>query len=175
MYDMQLVIPFINAQAKMKIEEHRLFRRYLLKIPFPVIDDMLHRIASKIQAETDCQTCANCCKILEPELTSDESERLAILSTNPTCFAQECTKLEPGTQILFMKAKPCIFLQNSSCSVYSQRPDSCANYPHLSEPRSKFRMARIIDQYGVCPIVFQSIEALKEHTGFAVGTMLPVS
>jgi Fe-S-cluster containining protein len=65
--------------------------------------------------------------------------------------------LENGT--LFLKATPCRYLCGSSCSIYAQRPESCADFPHLY--RAHFMFRRLTwEHYTLCPIVFNVIEQL---------------
>ncbi|MCZ2442787.1 MAG: YkgJ family cysteine cluster protein [Flavobacteriales bacterium] len=164
---MQKYLQHIKAESKVKEAENAAFRKHLLKIPFPEVDRMLHDIAKEVEARIDCRECANCCKVLEPDVSSDEIQRLKNLSSQPD-FEMKQIMTEPDTSVLYMKAKPCVFLKNNLCTLYAHRPASCADYPHLQQIRSKFRMKHIIEQYGVCPIVYKSIEKLKEKTGFVM-------
>jgi hypothetical protein len=156
-------IATIERLAKERESENRNLRKKLLTIPLKQVDELFIPLAKEAEQAIDCTTCGNCCKKLEPEISEEEVERLAALaSSGPAHFKQTQLGLEPDTGIQFMKARPCCFLSGTKCSIYTNRPASCKDYPHLHHPKIKFRMKKILDQYGVCPIVFNSIEALKE-------------
>lgn len=69
--------------------------------------------------------------------------------------------------ITYVKTKPCAFLAGKLCGHYAARPSSCADYPHLQQPYIRLRMKSILENYAICPIVFNVIEALKTQTGFS--------
>ena len=155
--DLQL----IQAEAKEKSTENEKFRKSLLHIPVQLIDEVFHPIAAKFTIQMDCKSCGNCCKELEPEISKDEIKNLESLALQKGKDWNEEVVNDEANDLCFMKAKPCIFLEEKICSIYAQRPSSCADYPHLHHPRVKYMMNRILDQYGVCPIVYNSVEALK--------------
>jgi len=156
-------IATIERLAKEREAENQAFRKKLLAIPLKQVDELFIPLAIEAEQAIDCTTCGNCCKKLEPEISEEETERLAVLApSGPAHFKQTQLGLEPDTGIGFMKARPCCFLSGTLCSIYSDRPASCKDYPHLHHPRAKYRMKKILDQYGVCPIVFNSVEALKK-------------
>ena len=157
-------IKYIKKIAKEKETENQLFRKKLMRIPYPIVDKIFHKIVKEVEEQIDCTQCGNCCKELEPEVSEEEIHQLARLKEiSVEAFKKIHIGIEPDTGIQFMKAKPCEFLKDKMCSIYPNRPSSCRDYPHLSHERSKFRIKRIMEQYIVCPIVFNSIEALKKQ------------
>ena len=58
---------------------------------------------------------------------------------------------------------PCPFLENNICSQYKYRPKDCRSYPHLHKEDFVFRLIGVIDNYSICPIVFNVYELLKER------------
>jgi hypothetical protein len=56
---------------------------------------------------------------------------------------------------------PCPFLANNKCSNYDCRPKDCRSYPHLHKKDFVFRLWGVIENYEVCPIVFNVYEQLK--------------
>ncbi len=156
-------IATIERLAKEREVENQAFRKKLLAIPVKQVDELFISLAKEAEQAIDCRTCGNCCKKLEPEVSEEETEKLANMANmEPEVFKRTQLGLEPDTGVQFMKAKPCCFLSGTECTIYTNRPASCRDYPHLHHPRAKYRMKKILDQYGVCPIVFNSIEALKE-------------
>jgi Fe-S-cluster containining protein len=58
---------------------------------------------------------------------------------------------------------PCPFLENNICSQYKYRPKDCRSYPHLHKKDFAFRLIGVINNYSICPIVFNVYELLKER------------
>jgi hypothetical protein len=105
--------------------------------------------------------------VLEPPVDQNEVQRLADLKKISTDqFEKDFVGKEVGTGIHFLKCQPCIFLQINACSIYENRPASCADYPHLHQPNIKYRWKSLMDNYAMCPIVYNVVEALKEKTDF---------
>ena len=146
----------ISIIEKKADENHRIYqelKRKILSIPEGEFDSIVHPLAEKISEKINCTQCGNCCKQLNPPVREDEIERLS--------EKKKCSKHEFSSQFLhrnenqsyyFFKKKPCIFLDETRCSVYENRPDSCADYPHLISSGQKFRFGRTIEQAGICPI-----------------------
>lgn len=156
-------ITTIKQLAKEREAENQAFQKKLMAIPLKKVDEMFFPLAKEAEQAIDCTTCGNCCKELEPEVSQSEILRLANLAQlTPEDFKRIHLGMEPGTGIQFMKAQPCCFLSGTRCSIYIDRPASCQDYPHLHHPRVKYRIKKILDQYGICPIVFNSVEALKK-------------
>lgn len=153
--------------AKAKHAENLLFREHLRAFPNAKVDECTHQLYKKIAASIDCTQCGNCCRKLEPEISADEAQRLATLhTTSLEDFLQTHTQSDNSKDLLFLTAKPCLFLNGNICSIYTQRPSACADYPHLHHPNTKYRMKRILAQYAICPIVYEVVEGLKSAFSF---------
>jgi Fe-S-cluster containining protein len=66
---------------------------------------------------------------------------------------------------MILKGKPCKFLRNKKCTIYSSRPFDCRSYPHLHKKDFTFRLFAVLNNYSVCPIVFNVYEELKVRMG----------
>ena len=53
------------------------------------------------------------------------------------------------------------FLNDNKCTQYDSRPVNCALYPHLHKKDFVFRLIGVVNNYSICPIVFNVYEALK--------------
>lgn len=101
---------------------------------------------------------------MEPGLESHEIEELANFAKEEIeAFKQQFIAYDGNA--LYLKTKPCMFLDGCACQVYEHRPMACAGYPHLDQHDLKFRTT-FWANYSICPIVFNVIEHLKEETGF---------
>lgn len=147
--------------------ENIFFKKHLRAFASNVVDEKIHALNSRISNAIDCTQCANCCKQFEPGLEADEIERLAALKELPTeTFRQQYIAFDGDA--LFLKTKPCMFLDDCRCSIYEHRPAACAGFPHLDGTGLKYKRS-LWNNYGVCPIVFNVIEALKTELGFRYG------
>ncbi|MES2561076.1 MAG: YkgJ family cysteine cluster protein [Bacteroidota bacterium] len=141
------------------------FKKFLRGVSSKEVDDRIHRLSETISTQVDCLQCANCCKKLEPGLEASEIETLAAIKQQEIDeFKQQYVAYDG--EALYLKTKPCMFLDDCACTIYEQRPAACAGYPHLNQPDMKFRRT-LWENYSICPIVFNVIEGLKEELGFS--------
>ncbi|MFI5135394.1 MAG: YkgJ family cysteine cluster protein [Chitinophagales bacterium] len=159
------VLPQLAAEKK---EENDFFKNFLKKFPSAALDRIFQPIANSVTEKIDCTQCGNCCRYLEPGITEEEAGTLASLkSMSREIFIRDFTQREVGTETLFMNHQPCIFFDGKLCMIYDQRPASCQDFPHLAKENFKFRFTSIMANYAICPIVFNSVEKLKEQLKFS--------
>ncbi len=162
--DFFIDIAQIKQKSKSKAIENQELKKYLSVFSSTEIDQKVFAIAAEVSASIDCLACANCCKNLEPELKKEEISHLANLKGMEAAdFAQEYIHSDLVEDIDFLKQKPCVFLADKACTIYAERPFSCADYPHLYKPYFKYRLKSILRNYELCPIVFHTVEELKVH------------
>lgn len=166
---MEINLQTIQAAFIARKEENKDFKDFLKAIPTKSVDILVQGLNEEVTSKIDCTTCANCCKILEPPVNEGEIKRLAQTKNLTTVtFEKEYVGKEDGTNIQFLKCKPCIFLQDKHCGIYEIRPASCADYPHLANANFKYRWKSVMANYGICPIVFNVVEQLKSKVGFSL-------
>ncbi|MDW8394467.1 MAG: YkgJ family cysteine cluster protein [Chitinophagales bacterium] len=154
--------------ARTRREENLRFLRMIQSVPSERFDRVALPIAQEQTERIDCTLCANCCRSVQPGVLPEELPVLARCAhMEVTSFSRQWVKKEAGTGIAYLHRLPCLFLQENRCSIYNDRPLSCRDYPHLQHPGLKFRLRSLISQYSVCPIVFNTLEALKEAFGFS--------
>lgn len=160
--DFFIDISKIKEISKNKMLENQNFKKVLSEFSSSEIDQKVFSIAAEVSENIDCLACANCCNKLEPELKKEEIAHLANLKGMETNdFAQAYVYSDEVEDIDFLKQKPCIFLAGNACTIYEDRPFSCADYPHLYKPYFKYRLKSILRNYELCPIVFHTVEELK--------------
>ncbi|MDR4988933.1 MAG: YkgJ family cysteine cluster protein [Bacteroidales bacterium] len=142
------------------IEDENIDFRIFLKGQDPdKVDRIVHRINKEVTAQIDCQQCGNCCKSLKPCVSESEINRLAQIKNMVVGeFMSQFVETDNFDGVKFLKDAPCIFLNDKSCSVYSDRPKDCRSYPHTHKPGFTSRTIRVIHNYGVCPIVYNVFE-----------------
>lgn len=160
-------LPRIARYARKNENDDLRFRTYL-KVHLPLSDRELDRVVQEITEEVwsqiDCTTCANCCKTLQIVVDNTDIARLAKKQGISTkAFRERYVGLdEEGDQ--YFTATPCPFLgEDSRCTVYEDRPKACRDFPYLHEANFRSRTYSMIDNAGVCPIVFNVWDRLKQR------------
>lgn len=149
----------VAQQAAIREPEAKWLKDRIRDIPAREVDNKVATIAARVMAAIDCTTCANCCKTLEPEISEEELQRLRSRSEDREQFMAKFVGFDAVRGVHFLKPV-CTFLTDHTCSVYGDRPSSCREYPRLV-PDLKFRWKKTMEDYAVCPIVFNTIEQLK--------------
>jgi hypothetical protein len=127
------------------------------------VDEVFHAVHDDVFTETDCLTCANCCKTTSPIFYPTDIERIArALQVKPGDFTERYLRLdEDGDQVL--KSAPCPFLEfDNTCRVYEHRPKACREYPHTNRKKMVQLMELTWRNTLVCPAVLNMVERLKK-------------
>jgi Fe-S-cluster containining protein len=157
----------IKLIGKEKEEENWKFRSYLkgLDIEEDELDKIVHEINNVVTAQIDCTKCANCCKVFDPILDAEDVVKLSTslrmnIDEFKTAYLLESKEEENCYN--FNKV-PCPFLKNNKCTVYENRPKVCESYPHLHKEEFWTRLMGVVQNYSICPIVFNVYEELKKE------------
>jgi Fe-S-cluster containining protein len=151
---------------KKEKENHR-FRIFLKGLQSKRVDAVVHRINSEVVQEIDCTECGNCCTVLRPVVTDEEIARLsAVLNVTKDSFIEKYTDEDPFDNKKSLKETPCVFLDNKKCSIYHDRPHDCRSFPHIDKDDFAFRTLEMLENSGICPIVFNVLERLKKELRF---------
>jgi Fe-S-cluster containining protein len=153
-----------------KAKENLAFRRYLSA--HHIGETVFQILASDIQQQIDCTSCANCCRYSVVPVSKPEVERIAAhLGVTEETAVRLYTVPDPdapGSRILLNSSKGCAFLDGNLCTIYEARPKACRDFPHVAvgvhslgaRPSSQGRWAPL------CPIIYNALEALKRVTGY---------
>lgn len=155
----------IRRLAEEREDENWRFRTFLKGQDGEEMDGIVHAILAEVAPHIDCTACANCCCVMQPVLEDADITRLADgLSLREDAFQEAYTEEQEefGETYLVLKGKPCVFLKDKKCTVYAHRPEACRSYPHLHKDEFISRLMGVVSRYGVCPIVFNVYERLKE-------------
>lgn len=166
---LELNIEKISLLGIQKRDENFRFRSFLKTQSSSKIDKIVHRLNDEISAEIDCQTCGNCCKELKPGVNKVEIKRLAAIdNVSPDEFVSNYVDEDDFADEPFLKDSPCKYLKEKSCSIYESRPKDCKSFPHTHKKDFSERTIFMIENYGICPIVFNIFERLKHEMHFRV-------
>jgi Fe-S-cluster containining protein len=155
-------LTFIAAQTTQKNQVFKELNPIIKKIPLTRFDALVQPIVARVTAGIDCTQCGNCCKQQEPGVTVSEIEKLATLNHQSTTEFMAAHVAWDREGVSFLCTQPCIFLNQTVCSVYSSRPQACADFPGLHRPRLKWRMRQVEENYTLCPIVYNVVEQLRQ-------------
>jgi len=127
------------------------------------LDDVFQETHEEVFEETDCLTCANCCKTTSPIFTDKDVVRLAKhFRMRPADFIVKYLRVDEDNDYVLISA-PCPFLGSDNyCSVYEERPNACREYPHTDRKN----MYQVLDltyrNTLVCPAVLKIVEEVKK-------------
>lgn len=154
-----------NQLAKDKLPENKKLLNGLKNRPPKNLDVQIHQFHDEVFENTDCLTCANCCKTTSPIVKESDVDRLSkALKIRPVEVINRYLQAEKdGTYI--MKSAPCPFLDHENyCSVYDHRPTACREYPHTNRKNMYQIMDLTLQNTLVCPAVLEIVERLKAST-----------
>ncbi|GIV36744.1 MAG: Fe-S oxidoreductase [Cyclobacteriaceae bacterium] len=152
------------VRSKSQAAENKKFLKSLSRKDVRVVDEAFHREHEDVFAQTNCLTCANCCKTTSPIFYPNDVERAArVLGLKPGEFAERFLRIDEDHDYV-LKSLPCPFLlPDNRCHIYEYRPKACREYPHTHRKK----MTQILDltyrNTLVCPAVLQMVERLKRH------------
>ena len=153
-----------------KAEENLAFRRYLCA--HHSSDKQFQILAGRIQQQTDCTACANCCRHSIVGIHSAETEAIAdYLGTTPDEVTRMYTVTDPDNSSarILKNDGGCVFLDGNLCLIYEARPTTCRTFPHVAvgEHSLGSRPASLARWASLCPIIYNALEEYKHVTGFA--------
>jgi Fe-S-cluster containining protein len=156
----------IEALAKERHDENWRFRSYIkgwLDWPDARLDAFVREVYEGVTRDIDCLSCAHCCRVMRIEMDPEDIERLAgRLGMSAAEFEERYTEPDDdGARRI--AAVPCPFLEGNACSVYEDRPHDCMEFPHLDKENFRFRCVGAIENTAYCPLVFNTLERLKER------------
>jgi len=160
---METDIKKIENIAKLKEKENWAFRSFLKGYDLTVeeLDSIVNELNTAVSAEIDCTRCANCCKKVSPVFHEKDIQNLyKHIGISERDFQKQFLKKDLDGDLV-LKACFCPFLKDNLCTHYAHRPQNCESYPHLHKKDFVFRLIGVLENYEICPIVFNVYELLK--------------
>jgi Fe-S-cluster containining protein len=160
---MKIDLTRFNVASKNKSAENKKFLLGLKKQDGRRVDDAFHETHEAVFAETDCLTCANCCKTTSPIFYQTDIERASrFLRMKPGDFIEKYLRVDEDKDFV-LKTSPCAFLDAENyCSIYESRPKACREYPHTDRKKMVQIMDLTYKNTLVCPAVLEMVERLKK-------------
>lgn len=153
---------------KMIRQNRRRFRLFLSKIEKrpPANLNKLTVAADKLAwTETDCLSCANCCKTMSPTYTPADIKRIsAHLGMTPAAFKEKWLYKDKREGDWMNVKQPCQFLNlaDNKCSIYEVRPADCAGFPHHDKRKMTDYMHVYKQNVEYCPATYKWVEKIME-------------
>jgi Fe-S-cluster containining protein len=164
--ELETDLELLGDRAVSRRDENLRFRAFLKKMNGPSVDSHVHRLNQEISSEIDCTSCGNCCRAFLVSVDYADRDRLCShLQMDRTELDQKYLEKSQMGHFVFSHI-PCSFLSGNTCSVYEARPEDCRSYPNLHKDDINSHLLSIMGSYGICPIVYNVMETLKEETGF---------
>ena len=155
----------IEELGKLLEDQNLEFRAFLKGQNPDKIDKIVQRLNFEISNQIDCTTCGNCCMKLKPFITEQDIKTLSQrLSFSPQQVNDDYIEIDEGNQ--YFKNLPCSFLKEKKCTVYNDRPEDCRSFPHMHKRNFISRLWGVIENYSICPIVFNVFERLKTELNY---------
>jgi len=156
----------IKKFSQEREDENWYFRTFLKGYDIKNLDSVVHKLFKQVSGAIDCTACGNCCKEIQPSLKKKDINKLSKnLNIPPDQFVTQYVDKDEGGDSIF-KQISCPFLSNNRCTQYKVRPKDCVSYPHLHKKHFVSRLIGVIENYSICPIVFNVYEALKDKLMF---------
>ena len=150
----------------------RVFLSRLEKNPQKELKTMAIAADKLAWAETDCLSCANCCKTMTPTFKPEDIRRISHhLDISPNAFKKKYLYKDKEGDWMNTK-QPCQFLNliDNKCSIYEVRPADCSGFPH----HDKRKMTDYVHVYKqnveFCPATYKWVEKMMELTKTGLGS-----
>lgn len=155
-----------NFRIKSKSEylSHKRVKGKLAKLKSKVLDAKFNEAHVEKFKETDCLSCANCCKTTSPIFLQSDIDRLArhFRMKSSEFIDQYLIRDEDGDNVL--KSSPCPFLdENNACFVYEERPKACREYPHTNRKNMHGILNLTLNNTQVCPVVHKIFQDFNKE------------
>lgn len=140
-------LKYIEQIAKEKQSENISFQTHLKVQDSKKIDKIVHRLYKEVESQIDCRDCGNCCQNLRPIASHKELSQ----------FVAE----ENIESLMYAESIQCMHHKDKVCTDYLNRPEECRLFPYLGEDDFITKTYSAIQNYRICPHVYNVYEGLK--------------
>lgn len=161
------MLPINLRSFRVKVKNNKsVLKKFLSKIgkkPPRGLDNLAVETDREVWAETDCLTCANCCKTMSPTFTNVDIKRISRHLNQTEKEFKKKWLYKDRNKDLINKLQPCQFLnlEDNKCSIYSVRPKDCSGFPHHTKRRMIDYMHVFKQNIEYCPATYRLVEKMK--------------
>ncbi len=150
--------------AKDKHTENKKFFSKLKKKPPKKLDYLMQELHEAEFEQTDCLTCANCCKTTGPLFTDKDVSRIAKhFRMKDHQFIKQYLRIDEDNDYV-LKSVPCTFLSaDNYCLIYDVRPKACKEFPHTDRKKFQQISSLTLKNVAICPAAFNIVEKMKQR------------
>lgn len=160
---METNLQAIAQYGRLRKAENEVFQERLKAQDPAWLDSLVHQLQAAVSAQIDCKACGNCCRDLSPPVSEKDVDTLADgLGITARQVKEKYTVYEEELDAVYFNDVPCPFLCENVCGVYAHRPEVCRDFPFLHKPDFMGRLYGVLQNYSICPIVFNVFERLKQ-------------
>jgi Predicted Fe-S-cluster oxidoreductase len=158
----------LRSFRKKYLHNKRSFRNFLTRLennPPKQLDEIVEKVDKEVWAETDCLSCANCCRKMSPTYTFQDIKRIAAhFNMKIKDFKAKWLYLDKKDNDWMNVSKPCQFLDldTNMCTIYEIRPADCSGFPHITKKKMPEYMHVHKQNIEYCPATYKMVEKLKE-------------
>ena len=154
----------LPQRAKDTARETKSFFQRLKKRPPKQLDAVVGEIHDEVFAQTNCLSCANCCKTTGPLFEKKDIARIAkFLRLKPAEFEAQYLRIDEDNDWVLQQV-PCAFLlADNSCMIYEVRPKACREFPHTDRPKIYQIAQHTQKNVAICPAAFEIVEKMKQR------------
>ncbi len=144
-------------------KESQLFLERMARTKPKNLDNLVQTLHIEAFEKIDCLECVRCCSSLGPQLFESDIDRMAgALKQKSSVFKDNYVRIDDEGDSIF-KQSPCPFLcDDKLCSIYTNRPKACREYPHTDQKRFYQVARKTFHNASVCPAVYSILESLKK-------------
>ncbi len=163
---MQLVnLRSFKQKVRHNRRRFRLFLSKLESIPQKNLKAISIEADKKAWEETDCLSCANCCKTMSPTYTAKDIKRIsAHLGMTAKAFKEKWLYKDKSDGDWLNVKQPCQFLDltDNKCSIYDVRPADCSGFPHHDKKKMTDYLHVYKQNVEYCPATYKWVEKMME-------------
>jgi hypothetical protein len=150
-------------KAIIEKNSNRSFLTFLRSKEKSVVIYELKNHHQNVFSQTNCLSCANCCKTTPALLTKEDINRISrFLRIGASQFQKQYVIQDINNEYVFHSV-PCVFLQNdNTCKVYEVRPQACRRFPHTDEDDYIYHTKMNLENTIICPAAYKILEELKK-------------
>lgn len=162
MAEMDKIIKELPERALEKRAENKKYFKKLKSKQRKRLDLLMQEIHEDEFENTDCLTCANCCKTTSPIFTEKDISRISkFLRMKERDFVSQYLQRDED-DFMVLQTSPCTFLdQDNTCFIYEVRPKACSEYPHTNRKKFAQLTDLTLKNTEICPAVYNIVETLK--------------
>jgi Fe-S-cluster containining protein len=163
---MQLVnLRSFKQRVRHNRRRFRLFLSRVEKVPQKDLKAIAIAADKHAWGETDCLSCANCCKTMTPTFTPEDIKRISShFGVTARAFKEKWLYKDKREGDWMNTKQPCQFLDlaDNKCSIYDVRPADCSGFPHHDKKKLTDYVHVYKQNVEYCPATYKWVEKMME-------------